>query len=202
MSDPRERAITTIVLARLIAEHLRQGWDYRAARVYSFGNDFIPTLGTLGLGGPLVQALANQAASGGAGRAGSLNIASALGSALSDPLGFIAAIIVIFWFILRTYVNNKKLVEYVSLADAYDRQVTQALPRMDYAVGEADPMPELSKVREEVIIPATQRAIADGLYPRDRELERLNAEAAERAGEIVAKYKAAWSRPHEFGLQK
>ncbi len=193
MSNPITHKLGTQILPYfIVSKKLNGDRRYYLSQAYLYGTDIIPFLGTVGVTGPVYDAL--KSVQQGAGDS------QKVFDVFSSPVAMTGGIVVVLWFLLRTYVRNNSLIEWVAFVRSFRQQIDKAVIRLPQILGQDNPMPDLVKLQSEIIVPAADRALMDGVFSADA-LDGVNDKARQMAQEYEAEHSGQWKLPNNPALR-
>jgi hypothetical protein len=172
---------------------LNRDRQYYLSQIYLYGTDIIPFFGTIGASGPVYDAL-KAVQSGASGTQPLFNL-------LGSPFAWVGGTVIILWFLLRIYVRNNSLIEKVAFVRSFKQQIGKAQIRLPQILGEANPMPALIKLQEEIVIPAADRALMDGVFTADALDVKLMGESRNMAQSFETDFSSQWNLPPNPALR-
>jgi hypothetical protein len=172
------------------ARLLRRQWFYVSYVVFGYTTDLIAALSAVGIVWPGVSSiLANQDAKSD----NSATVAQAMAS-VPAPLVYPLAVLLILWLVWRVAFNREDGHKKAVLAKSCTLAMRQAEARLPRILGTSNPMPGITKLYKEAVLPTADRGIQEGAWPWTPFAPSIDAEVEKQLSEMCQKYESQWAQ--------
>ena len=196
---PVKRKLRGEILPYLVSsQSLPRQWFYRLHAVFGYTTDILAALAGIGVTTPLLQLLAPTPASGDEGLNASLP--SAL-TTLPHWLYVPMAACVIAWIVLRVGFNREEGQKRAVLARSCRQTMKQAEARLHRILIKPDPMPELTSLVEELLVPTVDRNVQENSWPWSGPDPDADPEVEKQLAKLCEKYEINWAPVDPLGIR-